>query len=118
MADVTKKKLLVLTGDHSADNHAAAFIHALRELEPDRWDIAGVGGVAMQAEGGIELLSDHSQMNVIGIGGVIRAVPFHRDLARRILDWCDQNKPDVAVLIDYGVFHLHIAPKLRRGGSR
>lgn len=112
------KKLLVLTGDHSADAHAAKFIQALRQIEPDRWKIAGVGGVAMQAESDIELIADHSQMGVIGIGGVIRAIPSHRALSQRILAWCDEHKPDVAVLVDYGVFHLHLAPRLRKRGIK
>jgi lipid-A-disaccharide synthase len=110
------KKLLVLTGDHSADGHAAAFIAALRQSDPD-WHVAGVGGLAMQAAG-IELISDHRDMNVIGPGGVIKAVPSHWRLAKRILAWVDANKPDVAVVIDYGVFHLWLAPKLRARGVK
>src|SRR5215217_1523942 len=109
-------KLLVLTGDHSADGHAAAFIAALRERDPS-WHVAGVGGIAMQAAG-IELISDHSEMNVIGPAGVAAAVPSHWRLAKKILAWADANKPDVAVVIEYGVFHLWLAPKLRAGGIK
>ena len=108
------KRLLVLTGDHSADGHAAAFIRALREADP-AWHVAGVGGGSMAAEH-IELIDDHRHMNVIGLGGVIKAVPSHRQLATKILDWVDRNKPDVAVLVDYGVFHLWLAPRLRARG--
>ncbi|HEV2295346.1 MAG TPA: lipid-A-disaccharide synthase [Tepidisphaeraceae bacterium] len=110
------RRLLVLTGDHSADAHAAGLIAALRERDP-AWQIGGVGGVAMAAAG-IELISDHRDMNVIGPGGVVKAVPSHWGLARRILAWVDQNKPDVAVVIDYGVFHLWLAPKLRARGVK
>jgi len=110
------KRLLVLTGDHSADGHAAAMIAALREIDPS-WHVAGVGGVSMEAAG-IALISDHRDMNVIGPGGVIRAVPSHWRLAKRILAWVDANKPDVAVLIDYGVFHLWLGPKLRARGIK
>jgi lipid-A-disaccharide synthase len=110
------KRLLVLTGDHSADGHAAAFIAALREADPS-WNVAGVGGDAMQATG-IEMISDHRDMNVIGPGGVVRAVPSHWKLAKKILAWADANKPDVAVVIDYGVFHLWLAPRLRARGIR
>ena len=109
-------KLLVLTGDHSADGHAAAFIAALRETDPS-WHVAGVGGDAMRATG-IELISDHRDMNVIGPGGVLRAVPSHWRLAKRILAWVDANKPAVAVVVDYGVFHLWLAPKLRARGVK
>ncbi len=109
-------RLLVLTGDHSADGHAAAFIAALRETDP-AWRVAGVGGDAMRTTG-IELISDHRDMNVIGPGGVVRAVPSHWRLAKRILAWVDVNKPAVAVVIDYGVFHLWLAPKLRERGVK
>ena len=111
------KTLLVLTGDHSADGHAAAFIAALREARPGAWRIAGVGGEAMRATG-IELIADHSNMNVIGPGGVVRAVPSHWQLAKQILAWVDAHKPAVAVVIDYGVFHLWLAPKLRARGVK
>jgi len=114
MSDTTKR-LLVLTGDHSADMHAAAFIAALRDVDPG-WTVAGVGGVAM-ADAGIELISDHRDMNVIGLG-IFKAIPSHRRLARRILQWVDANKPAVAVLVDYGVFHLWLAPKLRERGVK
>ncbi len=110
------KRLLVLTGDHSADGHAAAFIAALRAADPS-WHVAGVGGFAMQGAG-IELIADHSDMNVIGPGGVARAVPSHWRLAKRILAWVDQHKPRVAVVVDYGVFHLWLAPKLRARGVK
>ncbi|MGB7160690.1 MAG: lipid-A-disaccharide synthase [Tepidisphaeraceae bacterium] len=109
-------RLLVLTGDHSADAHAAALIAALREMDP-AWSIAGVGGDAM-AGAGIEIISDHRDMNVIGPGGVVRAVPSHWRLAKKILAWVDANKPDVAVLIDYGVFHLWLGPRLRKRGVK
>lgn len=109
-------RLLVLTGDHSADGHAAAFIAALREADP-AWQVAGVGGVAMKAAG-IEIIADHRDMNVIGPGGVVKAIPSHWRLARRILAWVDQNRPEVAVVVDYGVFHLWLAPKLRKRGVK
>jgi lipid-A-disaccharide synthase len=112
------RKLLVLTGDHSADGHAAAMIKALREAQPVGWHIAGVGGVAMQAAGIDTLIADHRDMNVIGPAGVIKAIPSHRRLAKKILSWADANKPDVAVCIDYGVFHLWLAPKLRERGIK
>jgi lipid-A-disaccharide synthase len=112
------KQLLVLTGDHSADGHAAAMIKALREAQPGGWHVAGVGGLAMQGAGIDELISDHRDMNVIGPGGVIKAIPSHRRLAKKILAWADANRPDVAVCIDYGVFHLWLAPKLRERGIK
>jgi lipid-A-disaccharide synthase len=110
------RKLLILTGDHSADAHAAGVIGALRRMDP-AWQITGVGGIAMAATG-IELIADHRHMGVIGIGGVLGAVPSHRRLGRQILDWAREHRPTVAVLIDYGVFHLWLAPRLRKLGIR
>ncbi len=110
------KRLLVLTGDHSADGHAASFITALRAMDSS-WSVAGVGGPAMKAAG-VEIIADHRDMNVIGPAGVLRAVPSHWRLVKRILAWVDLNKPDVAVVIDYGVFHLWLAPRLRARGVK
>ena len=110
------KRLLILTGDHSADNHAASAVRALRQIDP-AWQVSGVGGSAM-ASAGVELIEDHAKMNVIGPLGALAAIPSHRALARKILDWVDRHKPQVAMLIDYGVFHLHLGPKLRQRGVR
>lgn len=108
-------RLLILTGDHSADMHAAAIARALRQLDPS-WLISGVGGVSMR-DAGVELLADHTHMNVIGPGGVLRAIPSHRRLRRKIVEWVQQHRPRVVMLVDYGMFHLWLGPQLRALGA-
>lgn len=109
-------RLLILTGDHSADMHAAGIARALRRLDPS-WQIYGVGAGAMR-DAGVELLADHTNMNVIGPAGVLRAIPSHRKLRRRIVEWTKEHRPRVVMLVDYGMFHLWIGPQLRRLGAR
>jgi lipid-A-disaccharide synthase len=116
MAAASQKHLLILTGDHSADMHAAAIVRALRGMDPE-WQISGVGASAMR-DAGVELIADHRDMNVLGPVGVIKAVPSHRKLARRILAWVDEHRPSVAMLVDYGMFHLWLGPRLRARGVK
>jgi lipid-A-disaccharide synthase len=108
------KRLLILTGDHSADNHAAAIARALREIDPT-WHVSGVGAEAMRSAG-VELIADHQHMNVIGPAGVVKAIPSHRKLATKILAWVEEHRPDVVMLVDYGIFHLWLGPRLRAAG--
>lgn len=110
------RRLLILTGDHSADMHAAGIARALRQLDPS-WVISGVGGAAMR-DAGVELLADHTHMNVIGPGGVLRAIPSHRRLRRKIIEWVRQHRPRVVMLVDYGMFHLWLGPQLRGLGAK
>src|SRR5688572_28567539 len=67
---------------------------------------------------GVEIIEDHQHMNVIDPAGVLAAIPSHRRLARKILAWVDQHRPSVAMLIDYGTFHMWLGPKLRQRGVK
>src|SRR5688572_24420681 len=109
------KRLFMITGDYSGDMHAANVVKYLREQEPDI-QVAAVGGQRLQALG-VKLLSDQSKMGRVGFGSVLGA-PYHYFLGKRILKFLDTFKPDAVLLIDYGVFNLHMAAQLRKRGIR
>lgn len=116
VSSADSKRVLILTGDHSADRHAASIVSALKGIDPE-WQVTGVGADAMQAAG-VELIANHHGMNIIGPAGVLAAVPSHLRLGKKILRWVDEHRPKVVVLIDYGVFHLWLAPKLKARGVK
>lgn len=105
------ERLLILTGDPSADMHAAHVVEAIR-ASGKNVDIHAVGGHYLQNTG-IPLISDQSKMARVGFGSIWGAYD-HWKLGRKILSHCDTWKPDAVLLIDYGVFHLHMAKELKK----
>lgn len=104
-------------GDPSGDAHAARLIQALTIKRPDL-ACSGLGGPAMQAAG-LTLLDDLTRTAAIGPFDAARH--FARLMrAKRLLDaHLHTQRPDLAVLVDFGDFNLPvIAPLVKRHGIR
>lgn len=108
-------RLFLIAGDYSGDMHAAKAVQALKAIQPEIV-LAGVGGEKLKAQG-IELLSDQSRMGRVGFGAVSGAW-YHFNLARKILKFLTDFKPDAVLLIDYGGFNLYMAAQLKKRGIR
>lgn len=108
---MTEKRLFIVTGDPSGDFHAANVVRYLKEVAPDV-DIAAVGGKQLQ-EAGAELLADQERMGRVGFGSVLGA-PYHYGLGRRILSFLETFRPTGILLIDYGVFNLWLAARIKK----
>ncbi len=109
------KRLFIITGDPSGDVHAAGVVRHLREKDA-RIEVAAVGGHALEREG-VRLLSDQSEMGQVGAGAVFGA-PYHFFLGQKILRFLEEFRPDGVLLIDYGVFNLWMAGRLKKRGYR
>ncbi|MEB3286628.1 MAG: hypothetical protein VKJ04_03905 [Vampirovibrionales bacterium] len=109
---MTLKRLLILTGDPSADMHAAHIVDALRASCNASIDIHAVGGTHLQAKG-TPLISDQSKMARVGFGSVLGAFDHWR-LGQKILKHCQTWMPQAILFIDYGVFHLWLASELKK----
>jgi lipid-A-disaccharide synthase len=107
-------RILISAGEASGDMHAAAVIRSLSRLMPDA-EIHGVAGPAMRAAG-CHTLIDMNQLNVMGIGDVVRALPRIRRVADEISAWVESERPDVVILVDFPGFHMRLGERLRRLG--
>jgi lipid-A-disaccharide synthase len=94
--------------------HAASVVRALSGRFAGS-DIHGIAGPAMAAAG-CRLLYPMSELNVMGIGDVVRAWPRIRRLEQGVLAWAGAERPDAAVLVDFPGFHMRLGTKLRRLG--
>ncbi|ASQ89904.1 lipid-A-disaccharide synthase [Prosthecochloris sp. GSB1] len=107
-----RKKLFVLAGEVSGDQHAAGVVRAFLDRRPDV-EVFGAGGSKMK-ELGVELLYDVDDLSVMGFVEVLgRVVRFRRiiaDLKSRILS----ERPDAALLVDYPGMNLLMAAFLHR----
>lgn len=108
-------RLFLIAGDYSGDIHAGKVVRALRAEQPDIL-IEAVGGQQLKALD-VPLLSDQSQMGLVGFGAVLGA-PYHYLLGERILKHLASFQPDAVLLIDYGGFNLYMAAKLKKRGYK
>lgn len=94
--------------------HAAAVVAELRRRSPDI-QISGIAGSQMQAAG-CRALVDVQELNVMGIGSVIASLSRIRRIEQSVLAWCERERPELALLVDFSSFHMRLGRKLRQLG--
>jgi lipid-A-disaccharide synthase len=102
-----------IAGEVSADNHGAALMRSLRQLEPELKFI-GRGGPQMQQVAGKQFKNWIGDAAVLGLWEVLRKYGYFREQFRETLKEVQKSKPDAVVLIDYPGFNLRLARALQR----
>src|SRR5271169_1248476 len=107
--------ILLSAGEASGDMYAARLAMALKE----RLDIHlfGMGGPQMRAAG-VEIITDYSEVAVVGITEILRHLPSLLHAMDRIVTEAETQKPALAILTDFPGFHLRLARKLQPQGVR
>jgi lipid-A-disaccharide synthase len=113
-AEDAAREVLLVAGEASGDLHAAGVATALRVLRPDL-ALAGVGGRHMR-EAGVELVHDMTSMAVMGFVEVLKHVPAHYALLRRLRERLRSRRVALLVLVDYPGFNLRVAQEARAAG--
>ena len=110
-------RVLISAGETSGDLHASALIKQLKAQTPDgvKLEISGIAGPLMQ-EAGCKAVRDMSELNVMGFGDVIKALPRIKAVEREIVAFAAEFKPDMVILTDFTSFHLGLGRKLRSKG--
>ena len=104
----------MVAGEASGDLHAATVVGALRRLAPEI-PIAAVGG-ARARDAGATLLEDIAAHAVMGYAGVVRQLPAHLRLLRRLRERMRDGKVGLVILVDYPGFNLIVAGAARAAG--
>jgi lipid-A-disaccharide synthase len=107
------KTIYFVAGEVSADNHGAALMRCLRELDPELRFI-GRGGPQMQQVIGKQFKNWIGDAAVLGLLEVLRKYGYFRKQFRETLREIQDSKADAVVLIDYPGFNLRLARALRR----
>ncbi len=107
------RRIFISVAEVSADQHAAALIASLHQLDPQAV-VEGLGGPAMAAAGAtihFETVTNAA----MGWRGALRALEF-----RRYLKWTRQyfaeNKPDLLICIDSSGVNFHFARIAKASG--
>lgn len=101
------RKLFVLAGEVSGDMHAAGVIACLLDRRPDV-RVFGIGGERLRGLGA-ELAYDTRQMSIMGFVDVLRHAGFLKKVIREMKALIMEEKPDVALLVDYPGMNLMIS---------
>lgn len=102
------KTIYFVAGEASADNHGAALMQSLRELDVDLI-FAGRGGPQMKAIAADGLTNWIDDAAVVGLWEVVKKYGYFRKQFHETLDEIRKLKPDAVVLIDYPGFNLRLA---------
>ncbi|HEY4977908.1 MAG TPA: lipid-A-disaccharide synthase [Candidatus Acidoferrum sp.] len=107
--------LLLSAGEASGDMYAARLARALQS----RVDVQlfGMGGPLMRAAG-VEIITDYSEVAVVGITEIVKHLPSLLRAMDRIVSEAEARKPALAILTDFPGFHLRLARKLQPRGIR
>jgi lipid-A-disaccharide synthase len=104
-----------VAGDPSGDLHAARLVEALNAKHP-ALTYTGLGGSAMQRVG-VSLLDDLTKAAAIGPFDAARYLGRFTRAKRLLEDHLKTQRPDLAILVDFGDFNLPvIAPLVKRHG--
>ncbi len=104
----------ISAGETSGDFHASTVVAELMLRFPQA-KVTGVAGSQMIDKGCVPLHHVH-ELNVMGIGDVLRSLSRIRKIEQSILNWCRENRPDAVVLVDFSSFHMRLGRKLRALG--
>src|SRR5437879_53934 len=107
--------LLLSAGEASGDMYAARLASALKQ----RLDVEifGMGGPQMCAAG-VEIVTDYSEVSVVGITEIVSHLPSLIRAMRRLVSESERRKPGLAILTDFPGFHLRLARKLKYRGIK
>ncbi|MCC6932256.1 MAG: lipid-A-disaccharide synthase [Deltaproteobacteria bacterium] len=109
------KLIMVVTGEASSDQHAAAVITALKKFKPD-WHVFAMGGHYL-AQAGAELLVDiKTHGSVMGLTEVLGSAGKIIKAFKTLEHAAAEKKPDLVMLVDYPDFNLRLAKKLHGQG--
>jgi lipid-A-disaccharide synthase len=79
--------------------------------------IFGMGGPQMR-DAGVEIITDYSEVAVVGITEIVKQLPSLRRAMERMVLEAEKRKPALAILTDFPGFHLRLARKLQPRGIR
>ena len=106
-------QIYFVAGEASGDNHGAALMRSLRDLQPTV-EFSGRGGPEMAAVAGINFKNWIADAGVVGLWEVIRKYGYFSQQFRAALGEVASLNPAAVVLIDYPGFNLRFARAVRQ----
>lgn len=107
-------KIMFSAGEASGDLHGAHLAQAFTKLDPSI-ELIGMGGNCM-AKAGVRIIYDIKNLGFIGVGEILRKIPFFFRLRSFLMKTMEQEKPDVLICVDYPGFNMRLIKKAKAAG--
>lgn len=105
-------KIMIVAGEASGDEHAAAVLREIRRLLPDA-QAFGMGSAGLK-DAGMELIVDAKEAaSVMGLTEVFSSLHRLYGAFRSLLRAAEERRPDLAVVVDFPDFNLRLAKRLQ-----
>ena len=108
------KKILIIAGESSGDLYGAHLVCAVKKLLPDA-EFLGIGGSRMKAAG-VKILFPIDELSIIGVAEILSKIRVIRSAFSAIQKKIDEEKIDLAVLVNYPGFNLKLSGILKKKG--
>ena len=106
-------KVFIVAGEHSGDLLGGKLMEALKQLHDRKIQFAGVGGVAMEAQG-LNSLFPLSDIAVMGVVEIAKRLPVIIRRVYKTVGAAHLFVPDIVVIIDSPEFTHPIARRIRK----
>ncbi len=110
------KRVMLVAGESSGDQHAANLFLELKKLNPAVQG-TGMGGKKM-AQAGISLEYDSSNIGVIGVVEVIKRYGEIRRALNKMQQLLLEQRPDLLICVDYKEFNFKLAGFAKKHGIK
>ncbi len=107
-------KIMFSAGEASGDMHGAKLAEVMKQQDPSI-ELIGMGGEQMK-KAGVRIVYDIQNLGFIGVGEILRKIPFFFRLRDFLVQTMLDEKPDVLVCIDYPGFNMRLIKKAKEAG--
>lgn len=101
------KKILVIAGETSGDQHGAHLVEGIKQLYPQAYFL-GIGGEKMR-NAGVDVIVDNSKLAVVGGIEVLKHFRHIHNAWKKMRVIISTRSVDLIILIDYPGFNLRLA---------
>lgn len=112
--NVRQKKVMIVAGEASGDQHGRHLAEEIRRMSPET-SVCGIGGEAMKSAG-VSIIFDSARLSVVGITEVIGRLPTILAGFSTAREFLGRKRPDLLILIDFPDFNLRLAAYAKKIG--
>lgn len=116
MKDKDTRSLMIIAGEASGDNHAAALVRALSE-QASHLKFFGATGRQMRTAG-VESIVRTDELAITGLVEIGKALPRFWRAFRHLVRTAEDRRPEAIILVDWPDFNLRLARALHRRGFK
>ena len=109
-----KKKVMIIAGEASGDNHGARLVKAMHRVDKDL-DFFGIGGEALRSAG-VTIKVDNADLATVGIWEALVKLKLFAAALGVVKRDLKKSRPDLLILIDYPDFNFRVATAAKKLG--